>query len=268
MKKTKLIILIFALLSLSTTLQAKESSVTQLQTLTLELQKTPTDNALREKIIKLAGKTKPDIPEEARKYFIEGSTIAQMAKTPEQQRVAAQSFTEALKFAPWWSDAYYNLGVSQELSEQYDEAEKSFGLYLLCNISKKEKRDVQDRIYMLAAKKKMAKSAEPDFTGVWECSTCDFPYSFEKNGSGWVIKELDQIKPIVKIDGRIIRTEIENSWYTRHVDFTLSADGLSIDKTRYDTQSTHEFNRMNAESPGSRLTELNVRKTQIMKKKP
>ncbi len=267
MKTTNLIILI-ALISFSTMLQAKESAVTQLQTLTLELQKTPTDNALREKIIKLVGKTKPDIPEDAQKHFVEGMTISQMAKTPEQQKMAAQSFTEALKFAPWWSDAYYNLGASQELSEQYDEAEKTFGLYLLFNISKKENRDVQNRIYALAAKKKMAKSAEPDFTGVWECSGCDFPISFERNSSGWIVKELNQIKPIVRVEGRQIKTEIGNSWFTAHWDFTLSADGLSLEKTWYDTQSSEEYSRMKAASPSSMLTEINVRKTKTMKKKP
>ena len=73
-----------------------------------------------------------------------------------KQALAAQSFNEALKVAPWWSDAYYNLGIAQELAEQYDEAEKAFNFYLLGNVSAKEKRVVQDRIYELAAKRKLS----------------------------------------------------------------------------------------------------------------
>ena len=68
---------------------------------------------------------------------------------------AAQSFTEALKIAPWWGDAYYNLGVAQELAEKYDEAEQAFNFYLLSNPGAAEKREVQDRIYALSAKRKL-----------------------------------------------------------------------------------------------------------------
>ena len=67
----------------------------------------------------------------------------------------SQSFTEALKVAPWWGDAYYNLGVAQELAEKYDEAEQAFNFYLLSNPSETEKREVQDRIYGLSAKRKL-----------------------------------------------------------------------------------------------------------------
>jgi ankyrin repeat protein len=112
----------------------------------------------RRLIIKLASELKPApaIPEEARKYFVEGTAIVKAAKNPAQQAIAAQSFTEALKIAPWWGDAYYNLGVAQELAEKYDEAEQAFNFYLLSNPSETEKREVQDRIYGLSAKRKLA----------------------------------------------------------------------------------------------------------------
>ncbi len=117
----------------------------------------PADDNTRRLIIKLAVELKPApaIPEEARKHFVEGSAIVKAAKNPAQQALAAQSFTEALKVAPWWGDAYYNLGVAQELAEQYDEAEQAFNFYLLGNPGEQEKRDVQDRIYGLSAKRKL-----------------------------------------------------------------------------------------------------------------
>ncbi len=120
------------------------------------LKNQPNDST-RRLILKLASQLKPPppIPEEARKHFVEGTAIVKSAKNPAQQAIAAQSFIEALKVAPWWGDAYYNLGVAQELAEKYDEAEKAFNFYLLSNPKDTEKREVQDRIYALSAKRKL-----------------------------------------------------------------------------------------------------------------
>lgn len=125
--------------------------------LTTQLKNKPSDTVTRRLIIKLASELKPApaIPEEARKHFVEGAAIVKAAKNPAQQAIAAQSFTEALKIAPWWGDAYYNLGVAQELAEKYDEAEQALNFYLLSNPGETEKREVQDRIYALSAKRKL-----------------------------------------------------------------------------------------------------------------
>mgnify|MGYP001564160072 CR=1 FL=1 len=126
--------------------------------LTAQLKGNPSDDTSRRLIIKLADELKPApaIPEEARKHFVEGTAIVKAAKNPAQQALAAQSFTEALTVAPWWGDAYYNLGVAQELAEQYNEAEHAFTFYLLSNPGDQEKREAQDRIYALSAKRKLS----------------------------------------------------------------------------------------------------------------
>ena len=127
--------------------------------MTAQLKDNPEDTSARRFIIKLASELKPSpmIPEVARKHFIEGAAIVKAAKSPAQQALAAQSFTDALKIAPWWGDAYYNLGIAQELAEKYDEAEQAFNFFLLSNPSETEKREVLDRIYGLSAKRKLAK---------------------------------------------------------------------------------------------------------------
>ncbi len=145
--------------------------------LTAQLKDRPDFKRTRSLIIKLSSELKPApaIPEEARKHFVEGTAIVKAAKNRAQQTMAAQSFTEALKIAPWWGDAYYNLGVAQELAEKYDEAEQAFNFYLLSKPSEAEKREVQDRIYGLSAKRKLAgtKKAEeterlrPSVEGRW-----------------------------------------------------------------------------------------------------
>ena len=72
--------------------------------LTAQLKDKPDDTSTRRLIIKLASglKPAPAIPEEARKHFVEGTAIVKAAKNPAQQALAAQSFGEALKVAPWW----------------------------------------------------------------------------------------------------------------------------------------------------------------------
>ncbi len=128
-----------------------------LEQLSAKLHANP-DDSTRRMIIKLASELHPApaIHEEARKHFVEGTTIVKAAKNPAQQLLAVQSFSQAVSLAPWWGDAYYNLGVAQELAEKYDEAERAFNFYLLTNPSAAEKREVQDRIYALAAKRKLS----------------------------------------------------------------------------------------------------------------
>ena len=124
--------------------------------LTAQLKDSPDDKVTRRYVLKLASELKPapTIPEEARKHFVEGTAIVKAAKNPAQQALAAE-FGEALKVAPWWGDAYYNLGVAQSC-RKYNETEQAFNFYLLANPSAAEKREVQDRIYGLSAKRKLS----------------------------------------------------------------------------------------------------------------
>ncbi len=148
---------LFALVSVAHAQSPRE----QLDQLVQQLQKKPSDNALRKQIIKLAQENKPApaIPEEARAAFVEGTAIAQGAKDASQQKIAVQSFNEALKRAPWWGDAYYNLAIAQELAGQFDAAQVSLELYILTNPGEKEAREAQDRIYAINAKKKLAQAS-------------------------------------------------------------------------------------------------------------
>lgn len=158
----------------------------QLLQMVQQLQKTPTDIVLRERIIKLGAEVKPSpaVPEEARRHFVRGSAIKQSAKDARQQMLAVEAFQEALKIAPWWGDAYYNQGIAQELAGKFDDAEKSFKLSILANPGGKDARDAQDHIYALEGKKQLAESEKerllekerlrPTVEGKWSYSG---PYS-------------------------------------------------------------------------------------------
>lgn len=59
-----------------------------------------------------------DIPSEAQRHMIRGRAAIEMAKSPEEYRFAIEEFEKAVKLAPHWAEAYYNLGMVQaELGE-------------------------------------------------------------------------------------------------------------------------------------------------------
>lgn len=152
---TRLSIVFVALLT-STANVFAQSSREQLQQIVEQLQKTPNDNALREKIIQLAAgiKPAPGVPPDARRAFVMAGTYQKDAKKPSDFALAIDSYKEALKLAPWWGDAYYNLSVSLESASRFDEAQAALKLYLLTN--PKDADEAQNRIYALDAKKNLA----------------------------------------------------------------------------------------------------------------
>lgn len=97
------------------------------------LQKTPGDRALREKIIKLAltMKPAPALPQEAQDELAKGNGLATPAAGQQALLDALAHFDRAALLAPWWPDAYSSLGSVQEKLERFDDARASLSLYLL-----------------------------------------------------------------------------------------------------------------------------------------
>jgi hypothetical protein len=131
----------------------------QLNQMVEQLQKSPADNVLREKIIKLAGETKPApaVPEEANRAFVRGNVFQKEAKDTSGYELAIAAYRDALRVAPWWGDAYYNLAVALESARKFDEAISSIKLYMTSlPTGGAEVREAQNRIYAIEAKSEMA----------------------------------------------------------------------------------------------------------------
>ncbi|MBI2399638.1 MAG: hypothetical protein HYV23_01005 [Deltaproteobacteria bacterium] len=163
MKTTgKLIIFLITFLALAASACA-QSPHEQLNQMVEQLQKTPTDNAQREKIIRFAAgiNPAPAIPEEARRAFVRGNATMSEAKMPEEYARAVQLYTEALLIAPWWSDPYFNLAKAHELRKEYDSAILGLRFFLLTGIAGSDARQAQDQIYVLEEKRdRQAKADE------------------------------------------------------------------------------------------------------------
>src|ERR1022692_4292727 len=110
----KLLFLIFWLLMLTSAANAADTTPSeQFDQLVQQLQKTPDDNALREKIVNLARTRNPvpAVPEDARRYLARDIAAVQSAKNPADFKLALPEFRNATNVAPWWPVAYFNLAL-------------------------------------------------------------------------------------------------------------------------------------------------------------
>lgn len=140
-----------------------QSAQESLNEMIQQLQRKPTDDALRERLIKLARETKPipAIPEDARRAFVKGNTAMADAKSEDDYARATRLYEEAALIAPWWSDPYFNLAKAQELRHDFNGAIRALKFFLLTESSAKDTRDAQDRVYVLEEKRdRMAKTKE------------------------------------------------------------------------------------------------------------
>jgi tetratricopeptide (TPR) repeat protein len=141
---------IFVLLLLATVAHT-QSPREQFQQMVEQLQKNPSDTALREKIIKLAQELKPPpaVPEETERRMARGEAAFESAKDASGYETAVREFQAAANAAPWHSNAYFNLGIAQEKANKPKEAMKSFQFYLLAAPDGKDAAEVKKRIYKL-----------------------------------------------------------------------------------------------------------------------
>jgi tetratricopeptide (TPR) repeat protein len=135
----KLFLLLFSVLMLLNAASA-DSPREQLKQMVEQLQKSPSDNSLREKIIKLAQKLKPApaVPDEAERRMARGTAAFKGAKTVSDYQEAVKEFEQATLAAPWYGDAYFNLGVAQDKAENYGAALRSLKLAQLTSPGSKE----------------------------------------------------------------------------------------------------------------------------------
>lgn len=105
----------------------------QLAALTTQLQKTPTDSALREKIIKLASSMKPapTVPDEAIRFEGRAQYAFKSAKSEADYLVAAQEYEKAVAAAPWVAGYYSDLCTIYDKAGKPDDAKRNCQFYLV-----------------------------------------------------------------------------------------------------------------------------------------
>ena len=130
----------------------------------VDLQKNPSDYALREKIIRHVQTMRPApaIPEDARRQYVMGKTLFEDAKNVKEFKDAIEKFRKALLIAPWWPEANRDLGMALQASQEYEEAIRALKLYVATNPGEELTRRAQNEIYKIEARQeKAAKESSP-----------------------------------------------------------------------------------------------------------
>lgn len=140
---------------------AAQSPRDQLTQMVEQLKKNPADAALREKIIKLGQEIKPApaVPEEAERHMAYGTAAFTGAKSLADYKESANEFEQATFAAPWYGDAYFNLGVAQDKAENYEAALRSLHL---ARLALPESKDIKTLIYQIEYRNKKAHSPEAE----------------------------------------------------------------------------------------------------------
>lgn len=155
---SKLISFGLALLVLTASAYA-QSPREQLQQLVEQLQRSPGDDGLRVRLITLALTIRPlpATPDEAERRMIRGRTAFLAAKSAADYQDAAKEFEQAALAAPWYGDAYFNLGLSQYKAERYEAALRSLKLAQLVS---PDSREIKTLIYEVEYRQEKSNSPE------------------------------------------------------------------------------------------------------------
>lgn len=141
-------LLAFILLAMFAGPVSAQSPREQLNQMVQQLQKTPTDNALREKIIKLARTMKPSpaLPDTAVAFEGRAQFAFKSAKSEGDYLAAAQEYEKAVTVAPWVLGYYSDLCTIYEKAGKFEDAKRHCGFYLTGLTDPAQMTDVKRRI--------------------------------------------------------------------------------------------------------------------------
>jgi hypothetical protein len=120
----------------------------ELQQMIEQLQKSPNDHALREKIIQLAPTLKPSpaLPDAAIAFEGRGQFAFRSATSEGDFLVAAQEYEKAVAAAPWVPGYYADLCTIYEKAGKFEDAKRHCGFYLNSLTDPAQMTDVKRRI--------------------------------------------------------------------------------------------------------------------------
>jgi tetratricopeptide (TPR) repeat protein len=101
--------------------------------------------------------------------MVRGTAAFKGAKSVADYRDAAKEFEQATHAAPWYGDAYLNLGVAQDKAENYEGALRSLKLALLALPNDKE---IKALIYEVEYRKEKAQATPKTGESFRDCVDC------------------------------------------------------------------------------------------------
>jgi formylglycine-generating enzyme len=123
-----------------------QTSAPTLQQAVSQLQGDPDNQKLREQIIKLARKAKPQTPDAVDEIAGGADYLVKSATSKTGYTQAIEQYQKALLLAPWSGELYFALGDAQEKAGEPDKAAESYQLYLLASPRAKDAKQIRGRI--------------------------------------------------------------------------------------------------------------------------
>lgn len=142
---SQLFIAAFTLLALTTSAHA-QSQREQLNQMVQQLQKTPGDDALREKTIRLGMKVRPAVPDAAEKFEGRAKFAFKNAKSTADYADAAREYEKAVQTAPWIAGYYSDLCTIYEKAGQYADAKRNCEVYVKTLVDRSQISETKQRI--------------------------------------------------------------------------------------------------------------------------
>lgn len=120
-----------------------------------------TERDVRVKVIKSVNDwaIPPGLSAKAREHLVRSSYIL---KNSQDFNQAEKEIAEALRADPWWLEGYYNLGLMQAKSNQFEVAERNLSLFIAAAPAGPKPQAAQDKIYEI----RMAKEEAGKIRGV------------------------------------------------------------------------------------------------------
>jgi hypothetical protein len=123
----------------------------------------------REKVIRLVlnMSSPPPIPNEAKQDFQQATAILQslrgnQSSSADDLEKPINLLGKALKLAPWWANAYYNLAIADELRGWYDDAITQLNYYLELQPSESDAANARAKIAAIESEKEIAKRKQEE----------------------------------------------------------------------------------------------------------
>ncbi len=118
------------------------------------------DERLRKKIIQayLALTPPPPVPEDATHHALRGKAFVELAQDAVGYNKALFELEQAVEIAPWFADAYFNLGLIEEKVNDYSGAIRSLNLYLYASPQSPDAAAVRQKIIKLEVKQELKES--------------------------------------------------------------------------------------------------------------
>jgi len=116
------------------------------------------ETRVREKLLRSAASAPPPVPEEAVRMSQRAQAFLKFAQDRAGFAKAAAELEGALRLAPWWGEAYFNMGLVQEKLGAPAEAIRYLKLYLLAAPGAADAEKVKVRLVELEVKQELERA--------------------------------------------------------------------------------------------------------------